>query len=68
MEKCSSRWFTKTSIQYNKRVKQFKIASLKSDNIAVTMRPMEYRPQTEERTMKQKVDIVDLANEEIKTY
>ena len=29
-----------------KRVKQFKIASLKSDNVTITMQPMEYRPKT----------------------
>lgn len=49
-----------------KRVKQFKIASLKSDNIAIQMRPMEYRPQSMEETMQQKVNIIDLANSEIK--
>lgn len=49
-----------------KRVKQFKIASLKSDNISIQISPMEYRPQTLEKTMMQKVEIIDLANAEIK--
>ena len=49
-----------------KRVKQFKIASLKSDNVAITMQPMEYRPKTQERTMQNKVEVTNLANEEIK--
>jgi hypothetical protein len=49
-----------------KRVKQFKIASLKSDNVAITMQPMEYRPKTQEVTMQQQVNVVDLANQEIR--
>ena len=49
-----------------KRVKQFKIASLKSDNIAISIEPMEYRPQTIEPTQQQNVRDTDLANAEIK--
>ena len=49
-----------------KRVKQFKIASLKTDNIAISISPMEYRPQSMEPTMQQKVKDTDLANAEIK--
>ena len=49
-----------------KRVKQFKIASLKADNIAISMQPMEYRPQTNDLVMQQKVKDTDLANAEIK--
>lgn len=49
-----------------KRVKQFKIASLKADNIAISIEPMEYRPQTNDLLMRQKVKNTDLANAEIK--
>ena len=49
-----------------KRVKQFKIASLKADNITISIEPMEYRPQTNDITMQQKVKNTDLANAEIK--
>ncbi len=49
-----------------KRVKQFKIASLKSDNISIQIQPMEYRPQTRDAIMQQKVKDTDLANAEIK--
>jgi len=49
-----------------KRVKQFKIASLKTDNIAISISPMEYRPQSMDITMQQKVKDTDLANAEIK--
>lgn len=49
-----------------KRVKQFKIASIKSDNIGITISPMEYRPQSMEPTMQQNVRDTDLANAEIK--
>ena len=49
-----------------KRVKQFKIASLKADNISISLQPMEYRPQTNELLMQQKVKNTDLANAEIK--
>lgn len=49
-----------------KRVKQFKIASLKADNITISIQPMEYRPQTNDIAMQQKVKDTDLANAEIK--
>ena len=49
-----------------KRVKQFKIASLKADNISISLQPMEYRPQTNDLLMQQKVKNTDLANAEIK--
>ena len=49
-----------------KRVKQFKIASLKADNISISIQPMEYRPQTNDLVMQQKVKDTDLANAEIK--
>jgi len=49
-----------------KRVKQFKIASLKTDDIAISINPMEYRPQSMDVTMQQKVKDTDLANAEIK--
>ena len=49
-----------------KRVKQFKIASLKADGISITLQPMEYRPQTNDLAMQQKVKDTDLANAEIK--
>ena len=49
-----------------KRVKQFKIASLKADNISISIQPMEYRPQTNDLMMQQKVKNTDLANAEIK--
>jgi len=49
-----------------KRVKQFKIASLKSDAISVTITPMEYRPQTNDLIMQNKVKHTDLANSELK--
>ena len=49
-----------------KRVKQFKIASLKADNISIAIQPMEYRPQTNDLTMQQKVKDTELANAELK--
>lgn len=49
-----------------KRVKQFKIASLKGDSISVSIQPMEYRPQTNDLIMQQKVKNTDLANAEVK--
>lgn len=49
-----------------KRVKQFKIASLKGDAISITIQPMEYRPQTNDLVMQQKVKNTDLANAEVK--
>lgn len=49
-----------------KRVKQFKIASLKADNISIAMQPMEYRPQSNDVNMQKKVKDTELANAEIK--
>ena len=49
-----------------KRVKQFKIASLKGDAISISIQPMEYRPQTNDLAMQQKVKNTDLANAELK--
>lgn len=49
-----------------KRVKQFKIASLKGDAISISIQPMEYRPQTNDLAMQQKVKDTDLANAELK--
>lgn len=49
-----------------KRVKQFKIASLKADNISIAIQPMEYRPQSEDLDMQKKVKDTDLANAELK--
>ena len=49
-----------------KRVKQFKIASLKGDAISIAIQPMEYRPQTNDLIMQQKVKNTDLANAELK--
>ena len=49
-----------------KRVKQFKIASLKGDAISISIQPMEYRPQTNDLIMQQKVKNTDLANAEVK--
>lgn len=49
-----------------KRVKQFKIASLKADNISISIQPMEYRPQSNDLSMQKKVKDTDLANAEVK--
>ena len=49
-----------------KRVKQFKIASLKSDNIAINIQPMEYRASSEDETMQTNIHYADLTNAEIK--
>lgn len=49
-----------------KRVKQFKIASLKSNDIAIRIQPMEYRPNSTDETMQSNIHKTDLANEEIK--
>ena len=49
-----------------KRVKQFKISSLKTDDIAISISPMEYRPQSRDKIQQQKVKDTDLANAEIK--
>ncbi len=49
-----------------KRVKQFKIASLKSSNIAINVQPMEYRADDESEQMQDSIHKSDLANAEIK--
>lgn len=49
-----------------KRVKQFKIASLKSDNIAITIQPMEYRADDTDEKMQSNIHKTDLANAEVK--
>ena len=49
-----------------KRVKQFKIASLKSDNIAINIQPMEYRASSEDEVMQQNIHFADLTTAEIK--
>lgn len=49
-----------------KRVKQFKIASLKSDSVTINIEPMEYRPDDENIQMQTNIHKTDLANAEIK--
>lgn len=49
-----------------KRVKQFKIASLKSNNIAIQIQPMEYRPDDSDEQMQSSIHKTDLANAEVK--
>ena len=49
-----------------KRVKQFKIASLKSDSVTINIEPMEYRPDEENIQMQTNIHKTDLANAEIK--
>lgn len=49
-----------------KRVKQFKIASLKSNNIAIQIQPMEYRPDDSDEQMQTSIHKTDLANAEVK--
>lgn len=49
-----------------KRVKQFKIASLKSDNISINIQPMEYRVSSEDEAMQQNIHFADLTTAEIK--
>lgn len=49
-----------------KRVKQFKIASLKSDSVSINIEPMQYRPQEQDETMQLNIHKTDLANAEIK--
>lgn len=49
-----------------KRVKQFKIASLKSDNIAINIQPMEYRANSEDEVMQKNIHYADLVNAEVK--
>ena len=49
-----------------KRVKQFKIASLKSDSVTINIEPMEYRPDEETEAMQSSIHKTELANAEIK--
>ena len=49
-----------------KRVKQFKIASLKSESVSINIEPMEYRPDDEDEKMQLNIHKTDLANAEIK--
>ena len=49
-----------------KRVKQFKIASLKSNNVAIQIQPMEYRPDDNDAQMQSSIHKTDLANAEVK--
>jgi len=49
-----------------KRVKQFKIASLKSENIAISIQPMEYRIDSTDEKMQSNIHKTDLANAEVK--
>ena len=49
-----------------KRVKQFKIASLKSDSVTINIEPMQYRPQEQTEQMQESIHKTDLANAEIK--
>ena len=49
-----------------KRVKQFKIASLKSDSVSINIEPMQYRPDDADTQMQQNIHKTDLANAEIK--
>ena len=49
-----------------KRVKQFKIASLKSESVSINIEPMEYRPDDEDEKMQMNIHKTDLANAEIK--
>lgn len=49
-----------------KRVKQFKIASLKSDSVTINIEPMQYRPDDMDEKMQTSIHDTDLANAEIK--
>ena len=49
-----------------KRIKQFKIASLKSNNITINFEPMEYRETEQDKVMQQNIHYSDLANAEVK--
>lgn len=49
-----------------KRVKQFKIASLKSDNVSINIQPMQYQPDLMDDQMQSNIHKTDLANAEIK--
>ena len=47
-----------------KRVKQFKVASLKSDNVSINIEPMQYQPDDINNTdMQNNIHKTDLANE-----
>ena len=43
-----------------KRIKQFKIASLKSNNITINIQPMEYREVNQDKTMLNNIHISPL--------
>ena len=49
-----------------KRVKQFKIASLKSNNTTISIQPMEYRENVDDVKMQENIHKTDLANAEVK--
>lgn len=49
-----------------KRIKQFKIASLKSNNISISFQPMEYRESGQDENMKENIHYSDLANAEVR--
>lgn len=49
-----------------KRVKQFKVASLKSDSVSINIEPMQYRPEEQTPEMQNNIHKTDLANAEIK--
>ena len=50
-----------------KRVKQFKVASLKSDNVSINIEPMQYQPDDiNNDDMQSNIHKTDLANAEIK--
>lgn len=49
-----------------KRVKQFKVASLKSDSVSINIEPMQYQPEELDENMQSSIHKTDLANAEIK--
>lgn len=50
-----------------KRVKQFKVASLKSDSVTINIEPMQYQPDNiNDNDMQSNIHKTDLANAEIK--
>lgn len=49
-----------------KRVKQFKVASLKSESVSINIEPMQYRPDDMDEQMQSSIHKTDLANAEIK--
>ena len=49
-----------------KRVKQFKVASLKSDSVSINIEPMQYQPDSLDENMQSNIHKTDLANAEIK--